>query len=280
MRNLSILYAGACANERRLQKTVWNVALFLLVCCLTNSVNGQRFLRQGFSNNEDFGAEMKIEDKENAVDMTREMFLMQNLQWQIQTPFLHDNYGKIRNASIRRHIQKYIGNQAIDIRLQKKRGKYGLCALGRTDRGKMLRAFWRQSVATNAPLSTTTTTTRGIDFLKASYDDACRSRLFTVEFEIQLPSLTTKHAKNGAPEKVFPSIVYQVSLEPGSMNPKALVPRSAGRVFVYPTRNKINERIEVGKAYVSSAPIKPGMVDPSWAKGKPIFRKGRNSGLM
>jgi hypothetical protein len=273
-------------------------------------VHGQRFLRQGFSNNEDFGSEMKLDesDSSNAFDMTREMFLMQDLMWQIQPPIVPLRFSKdtISNPQIRKHIQQYINtNQPIDIRLLKKRGKYGLRAVGRTADGTKLRAFWRQSIVPPVPMGPPVSSSssssssgtqlqaqpqqRGIDFLKASYDDACRTRLFTVEFELQLPPVSKKE------KHILPSIVYQVSLEPGSMNPKALVPRSAGRVYVYPTgrrtttittssgtttSNNISDKVEVGKAYISAAPMKPGIVDPSWAKGRPIFRKGRNSGLM
>lgn len=240
--------------------------LLLLVCFICETVQAQRFLRQGFSNQEDFGSEMKVEDSDQNVDMTREMFLMQDLPWQIQAQA--DCYSHIRDPALRRHVQKYVGGQqCVDLRLLKKRGPFGLRAVGRTNAGKKLRAFWRPAVVENRG---------GIDFLQASYDDACRARLFTVEFELQLPPMSPKHSKNA-----LPSLVYQVSVEPGSMNPKALVPRSAARVFLYPPKEGgRKERIALGTAYVSAAPIKPGLVDPSWAKGRPIFRRGRNSGLM
>ena len=281
----------------RLQQNVfiWIALLFLTSTTMYHPVAGQRFLRQGFSNNEDFGSEMKLDenDSNNAFDMTREMFLMQDLLWQIQPPIVPLRLKEtISNPVVRNHIQKYINtNQPIDVRLLKKRGKFGLRAVGRTANGKTLRAFWRQSIAAppGPPSSSSNAVgssppSRGIDFLKASYDDACRTRLFTVEFELQLPPVSKKE------KHILPSIIYQVSLEPGSMNPKALVPRSAGRVYIYPNGRTTTtttgpgksqfEKIEVGKAYISAAPMKPGIVDPSWAKGRPIFRKGRNSGLM
>ena len=137
----------------------WIVLLLVHVVFLTtfliHPVHGQRFLRQGFSNNEDFGSEMKLDDNDsnNAFDMTREMFLMQDLMWQIQPPIVPLQLHKIDDTIsehpilLRNHIQKYINtNQPIDIRLLKKRGKYGLRAVGRTANGKTLRAFWRQSI--------------------------------------------------------------------------------------------------------------------------------------
>jgi hypothetical protein len=299
------------------------ILLLALLIAVPGTVHAQRFLRQGFSNNEDFGSELKLDenDRSNAMDMTREMFLMQDLLWQIQPPILPFNLKQhVPDPIVRRHIQQYMSyNKPIDVRLLKKRGRYGLRAVGRTANGKTVRAFWRQTVLPPPgpvgppvlPTASSTTTSpppppqqqqqRGIDFLKASYDDACRSRLFTVEFELQLPPVKASRknkgkrmhrSSNSNNAAILPSIVYQVALEPGSMNPKAIVPRTASRVYIYPTGrqttstetpnpvSKQPDRIEIGKAYVSATAIKPGIVDPSWAKGRPIFRKGRNSGLM
>lgn len=241
---------------------------------VVSRVQAQRFMRQGFSNQEDFGAEMKLEDSEGAVDMTREMFLMQDLHWHLQ-PVAPSNYANVKDRAVRQHLIKYLGGKQVELKLLKKRGKFGLRAVGKTESGKKLRAFWRQAQAAQ----------RGsVDFLEASYDEACRSRLFTVEFEVQLPPMPSgSKQKSAAAAGGLPSVVYQVSVEPGSMNAKALVPRTAGRVLCYPNgRGGIHrdDAIDVGTANVSVVPMKPGLVDPGWAKGRPIFRKGRNSGLM
>ena len=63
------------------------------------------------------------------------------------------------------------------------------------------------------------------------------------------------------------------------MNAKVLVPRTAGRIFFYPTGrggggSPSRDVIEVGTANVSIVPMKAGRLDPGWAKGRPIFRKG------
>lgn len=258
------VYTGALYRMR--------AVLLAVVAILLNSNNGvsaQRFMRQGFSNQEDFGAEMKLEESEGAVDMTREMFLMQDLKWQLQP--VANNYSAVTDRAVRKHLQKHLGKTPVELKLLKKRGKFGLRAVGRTEKngGKKLRAFWRQSAGARG----------GVNFLEASFDEACRSRLFTVEFEVQLPPVPRNKSANNQ-NAVLPSVVYQVSVEPGSMNAKALVPRSASRVFVYPAgRGGAAERVEVGKANVSVVPMKAGLVDPGWAKGRPIFRKGRNSGL-
>ena len=247
------------------------LSMILLVILLhTMPVSAQRFMRQGFSNQEDFGAEMALDDKEAAVDMTREMFLMQDMQWQLQP--ISDLHG-ITDRKVRRHIQKYLG-KPVDLKLYKKRGKYGLRAIGRMENGNKLRAFWRQA----APSTTSSSTRKASDFLQVPYEDAVRSRLFTVEFEVQLPPLSKKKQKGGG---ALPSVIYQVSVEPGSMNAKALVPRGSGRVSVLP-KGRGGEKVQdAGSANVGVVNMKPGLVDPTWARWRPpVFRKGRDSGLM
>lgn len=64
------------------------------------------------------------------------------------------------------------------------------------------------------------------------------------------------------------------------MNPKAIVPRGAGSVLVLPEGRSDEEEVltlNAGKAHVS-LPMKSGIVDPAWAKGRLIFRKGRPTG--
>ena len=237
----------------------------ILLLSIMNTCSAQRFMRQGFSNNEDFGAEMKLEDSEGAVDMSREMFIMKDMEWEIQP--IENLY--VKDPAVRKHIQKYL-SRPVELKLFKKRGKYGLRAVGRTESGQKLRAFWRQAVSSGS----TRRLLKSSDFLTASYDDAVRERLFSVEFEVQLPPI--KKAHKGA----LPSVVYQFSVEPGSMNPKALVPRGVGRVFVFPAGRSSEKETNAGQAMVGAVRMKPGLVDPGWAKGRPVFRRGRKSGLM
>ena len=65
------------------------------------------------------------------------------------------------------------------------------------------------------------------------------------------------------------------------MNPKFIVPRGPGRVSVYPEGRSSPETMqEAGTAVVGVTQMKAGLVDPGWAKGRPVFRRGRKSGLM
>lgn len=137
-------------------------------------------------------------------------------------------------------------------------------AIGMTESGQKLRAYWRQ-----CPPGTTDKL-KAAELLEAPYDSAVRSRLAMVEFEVQLPPMKKS--------KKLPSVVYSVAIEPGSMNPKAIIPRGAGKIRIYP-EGRGSEPVDAGPGNIGLS-MRAGLVDPSWAKGKPVFRKGRPVGLI
>jgi hypothetical protein len=239
--------------------------LRLLFCfLLVLQAKSQRFLREGFSNQmeSDFKGEMKLEENESASGMTREMFLMKEIDWELQPV----DFKNVRNAKMRRHLESFF-NQPVKLKLSTRKGKYGLRAVAQLQSGKRLRAFWRQ--VGGAPRLKTS------DFLAVSYEDAIRARLSVVEFEVQLPPPDKK-------SKTLPSVVFTVSVEPGTMNAKAIIPRGAGTVRVLPDGHSVGETaptLQAGKVYVS-LPMRAGLVDPSWAKGRAVFRKGRPTGTV
>lgn len=230
----------------------------LLWLALCQCVLAQRFLREGFSNQmeSDFRAEAALDDNEALSGMTREMFLMQDLEWEIEPPTSLN----LADRGLQRHVEKYI-NHPIHLKLMKRQGKHGLRAVGTTDDGKKLRAFWRQGKIANR--------LKASDLLESSYDDAVKSRLFTVEFELQLP----QYKKNQ------PSVVYQVAVEGGGMNPKAMVPRGGGTIKVYPAREKGATPVIAGTGPVGLR-MKAGIVDPGWSRGKTILRCGKPTGFI
>jgi hypothetical protein len=238
--------------------------LFLL-SLLFSLATAQRFLREGGQMDNDFKAENALDEDESLSGMTREMFLMQDMSWELQPPVLDDN-APIDGAT-KKHIQRYC-SAPIQLKLTKRKGKFGLRAVGKMESGKKLRGFWRQGSgdATGAPKL------KSSDFMTASYDDAVRSRLFMVDFEVQLPKMKNK--------VLPPSVVYSVAVEPGQMNSKAMVPRGAGRIKVYPKGHEPGSApVVAGKCSVGIS-MRAGIVDPSWAKGRPIFRKGRPAGII
>jgi len=179
---------------------------------------------------------------------SREMYLMQDKQWELQPA----DFSCIKNLKLRLHCQKFL-NRPVQMKLSRRKGKYGLRAQGQLNGGKRLRGFWRESISRGG----------GEDFLKVSYDDAVKQRLTTVEFEVQLPPTDKK-------SKSLPSVIYSVAMEPGTMNPKSVVPRGAATVRVLPEGHREGEEVStlnLGKAFVS-LPMRSGIVDPGWAKGQ------------
>jgi len=236
--------------------------LLLLICGMIN-VSAQGFLREGFSSQmgSDARNEMKLDDSESANGMSREMYLMKEIDWELHPA----DFSGIKDARLRRHVESFF-EQPVLMKLSPRKGKRGLRAMGQSSGGKRLRGFWRQAGGT---------TLKTGDFLTVGYDDAVRTRLSMLEFEIQLPPVNKKCKK-------LPSIIYSVAVEPGSMNAKSIVPRGAGLVRILPKGNSQQsneESIQLGKAH-GSLPMKAGIVDPSWAKGRTVFRKGRSTGMV
>jgi hypothetical protein len=238
--------------------TVFLLAGWSAIPC---GVHAQRFLREGFSNQmeSDFRGEMKLDENEALSGMTREMFLIQDLEWELDPPIIKASL----DGKLQRHIGKYL-SAPIQLKLLKNKGKYGLRAIGVLPNGQKLRGFWRQGSAGQSQI-------KASEFLETTYDDAVRSRLFLVDFEVQLPPL--------AKGKGLPSVVYQVAVEPGSMNPKAYIPRGSGRILVYPSGHEQRTCIDAGVCNVGVS-MRAGLVDPTWARGRPFFRKGRSPGLI
>lgn len=242
--------------------TMFRFVSLLMICGLI-SVSAQGFLREGFSSQmgSDARNEMKLDDNESANGMSREMYLMKEINWELHPA----DFAGIEDSRLRRHVESYF-RQPVLMKLSPRKGKRGLRAMGQSSDGKRLRGFWRQAGGI---------VLKSGDFLSASYDDAVRTRLSMLEFEVQLPPVNSKSKK-------LPSVIYSVAVEPGSMNAKAIVPRGAGLVRVLPNghgSNSRDESIYLGKAHVS-LPMKAGIVDPTWAKGRAVFRNGRSTGML
>lgn len=212
----------------------------------------------------EFRSEAALEDNQALSGMTREMFLMQDLEWELEPP--SSGVLNIPDVGLQRHVEKYISDP-IHLKLLKRPGKHGLRAVGTTDSGRKFRAFWRQGQVGNR--------LKASELLQAPYEEAVKSRLFLVEFEVVLPSYKKKRQQ--------PSIVYQVAVEGGGMNPKAMVPRGGSTIKVYPSRStsssEDNRPILAGKAPVGLR-MKPGIVDPSWSRGRNILRVGKSTGFV
>jgi len=167
-------------------------------------------------------------------------------------------------------------------------------------RSKPLRAVWTCS---NADADTSMTYEElnndngrvsrkeiGTDVLNDSYEE-CLKRLYGkyVELEVLLPR--TKSMIRGAPP---PSVVYRVPIQGGSVNPLGMVSKSRATVTLYPKGRTLAAANASGPGAVNvkrdvaiplglsnvHVPLGPGLVDPSWSKGRKLFWKGRSVGLV
>ena len=240
-----------------------------LLCCTVLVFLGiavlpvQAGLRDGFSSKvgADTKNRMKLDDAGAAAGLSREVYLMKDKRWEIQPA----DFSGIDNLKLRRQCEQFL-SKPITMKLSTKRGKYGMRAVGDLPNGKRLRGFWRQAPGSG-------TMTQGSDFLKLKYADAVKQRLTTIEFELQLPPTNKK-------SKTLPTVIYSIAMEPGAMNQKAIVPRGGGSVRILPKGHGDGEEVEtqeLGKAYIN-IPMRGGIVDPGWAKGRMAFRRGRSTG--
>lgn len=196
-----------------------------------------------------------------AFGLSRLMTMAQASKWEIQSLALDED---AVDEKTRFHILKYLG-KPFNMKLYQKSGKLGLVATAELQSGKKLRALWREGSIENQRES--------VDLLKASYDEAVESRMAAMEFEVLLPS----RRKNG--KKALPSVVLQVPIETGSLNTQVVVSRGSGTVRVNP-QGRDGPSFFAGICMVGSAPCKPGIIDPNWARGRTVFRKGRSAGLL
>lgn len=234
--------------------SLWLVVVLLIVT--SSFTTAQSFLRQGFVEGEDH----ELDISERISGLSSQLTLASRVAWELPPLQTSD----IRNRVLRRHVRKYLGKNPVQLSLLAQNARKGsFRAIGSLPNGKKLRVLWGEGL--NPP-------TESLD--TSSYDDALYSRLTLLELEVVLPPLPRT--------KVLPSIVYKFPLAVGSVNPQTVVPRGAARVSFFPEGRKEGAKyLDLGKSYVVPSPMRNGLVDPSWAKGRaPVFRRGRKSGLM
>ena len=92
----------------------------LLFVTYLGLVSAQRFLREGFSNQmeSDFRGEMKLDESDMASGMTREMFLMQEIDWELQPV----DFAGVHDSKLRRHLQGFF-KDPVKLKLSKRKGK-------------------------------------------------------------------------------------------------------------------------------------------------------------
>jgi hypothetical protein len=166
---------------------------------------------------------------------------------------------------------------------------------------RLLRAFWREPTKMTATTAAQQQQIKGrTDYTTASYDDAVRARLSVMEFHVQLPPLKQQPPPKGSSgssnigsssSAELPTVVYQVPFDNGTIDPKSMVPRTVGRVIVRHRDREyvVDESCHIGTGGGGSEEVLStatsttrllGVVDPSWARGRAVFRPHcRKSGL-
>lgn len=122
-----------------------------------------------------------------------------------------------------------------------------------------------------------------VDLLTKSYEDNT-AKIYPSHFVLEVFLPKTKACKGGNP-----LVTYSIPFGVGTTSPKTKVPQANGVVTVYPNGRKKSgttalddvgsQGIEVGR---TSLHLKAGsgLVDPSWARGRRYFWKGRDVGTL
>jgi hypothetical protein len=194
------------------------------------------------------------------TSMTKEMTNMQNKVWKLDPIPLH----KIKDRQLRAHLSNFV-NKPLEIKLLGRAAKTnGFRALCKKADGTKLRATWKRG--TNGAALTQA------DLLRTDFDSAKIRKAGTtvVDMEVTLPPL--------AGRKELPQVVYSVTVGAGASNQDSTVTKSLASITFLP-RGAGHKAYPLGQVYVS-APMGAAIVDPSWVKGKTIFRKGRSVGRI
>lgn len=178
------------------------------------------------------------------------------------------NHGleKIKDSALKKHLQKYL-SKPLSFQLSNvqapKRGGNTYRAVAKTASGTKLRGYWKRGPDTE--------TLKSRDMMEVTYDEALRRRGNAgsqVDFEVQLPPL----------KGFLPSVIYSVVLGTGAQSNEASVSKTIGLVKIHP-KGLEAKGFNLGKTHVCT-PMRAGIVDPSWAKGRTIYRQGRSVGYV
>ena len=140
-----------------------------------------------------------------------------------------------------------------------------------------LRSVWYISSG-RAGSQTSAVRSQTEDLLTKSYDEnSSRFHPSHLVLEVFLPK--TRSCKGGNP-----LVTYSIPMGAGTTSPKARVSQSNGVVTVFPNGRKkkggeSSEAIEVGSTswHLNKG---AGLIDPTWARGRKYFWKGRNVGQI
>jgi len=169
---------------------------------------------------------------------------------------------RIKDATLRRHMKNFL-SKPITMKFTTSSSKTPTYfkAIVKTSKGERLRGYWRQNKESG--------TFDRSKLLEMSYEEALKRKGGTpVECEVQLPPI--KGHK--------PFVVYSIVLGRGSSSATACAIKSIGSVALLP-KGREGKNYPLGKSLITF-PLKGGIVDSGWAKGRTIFRSGRTMGKL
>lgn len=173
---------------------------------------------------------------------------------------------KVRDAKLRKHLSTFL-DKPLTFKLTNnqatKRGGNTYRAIVKTQSGDALRGYWKRGKSTE--------TLRAKEMMDLSYDECVRRKNTqgsVVDFEVQLPPL----------KGYLPSIVYNVVLGKGTASMDSSICRSSGMVKIHP-KGIESKGFKLGTTHICN-PMRAGIVDHAWCKGKTIFRRGRSVGQV
>jgi hypothetical protein len=122
------------------------------------------------------------------------------------------------------------------------------------------------------------------DLLTRSYEDNT-AKIYPSHFVLEVFLPKTRACKGGNP-----LVTYSIPFGVGTTSPKTKVPQANGIVTVYPNGRKkagstsldevaVSQGIEVGQTSLHLN-AGSGLVDPTWARGRRYFWKGREVGTL
>ena len=206
----------------------------------------------------------EMDAKLNDSALTKEMIRMEEKTWRLEAP----DVNRVKNGRLRSHLRKYMPSEIL---LKTKPGKLPSTfrALAKTQDGQKLRAVWKRH-------SDVVPSLKAEDVLRLPYEEVARRKTnaVLVDFEIQLPPLRERSGKKAT----LPALVYTMLVERGKMNPEAVIVKDKASVKLHPQGIKKKGAV-IDQAFVTS-PMKAGVMDPMWARGRTFFRKGRSVGKL
>jgi len=184
----------------------------------------------------------------------------------IEIAVLKNLSDKVRDPKLLEHLEKYIGDKPITVKLTSV-GKLS----GSTAGGLKVKGSWKG--VGQIQKEEMITKDQEPELLQMSYDAAVRrcldEKTHVVDIILELPPV--QGLKN-------PSIIYSTVVSRSMAAEQAGLIKSSSVVKLHP-RGETEKGYNLGLTSIS-LPMRAGLIDGGWAKGKTIFRTGQSMGTV